>query len=139
MFRKMIVAGLIMASAAGSVALAHGGSHRGGAKMNRALQQLDLSDAQKQQIRTLMENERDANQGLREQTRAKAREYRELREANDPRADSVKVELDALRDQFKARHEAVRAEINKLLTADQRQKLEEWKANHPKRDKRNRD
>ena len=139
MFREIIVAGLIMASAGGSVALAHGGrGHRGDrAGMSRALEQLDLSEAQKQQIRTLMENERNANQGLREQTRAKAREYRELREANDPRADSVKVELDALRDQFKARHEAVRAEINNLLTPEQRQKLEEWKANHPKRERRN--
>lgn len=132
MLREVIAATLIMATAAASAAYAEGQRNRGprghgGPRVGAALRHLDLSDSQREAVRQLMEREREASEPLREQLRAKVREFRELRQANDPRAESLKAELESFHDQFGTRRELLRAEIDRILTPEQKQQLQEMK------------
>lgn len=47
------------------------------------------------------QHDKASKQAMREQIRAKHREYRELRKADDPRAAAVKAEVRAMKDEWK--------------------------------------
>lgn len=89
-----------------------GGKHgRGGM---RAFGQLNLTDAQKEQLRQIAERYRESNKTLREQLRAN-------RESNNT------AQREQLFAQFKEAHQKMRAEMLNVLTAEQRTQLEQFK------------
>ncbi len=104
------------------------GGRRGGFGM-RGLHGLDLTDAQKEQIRGIMETARTANEPLRQEMRTimqKRRNGEELTEADRARLGELKT-------QMKQTMEQNRNTILGLLTPEQRQKLETMKQEKQKR------
>ena len=97
------------------------GGHRGDRGMLRGLQQLDLTDEQKTQIRGIMESNRTANEPLHQELRAlmqKKRDGGSLTETEISRFQEIKEQLENSANQTK---QIVLA----LLTADQRAKYDQ--------------
>jgi Spy/CpxP family protein refolding chaperone len=107
-----------------------GGHHgpRGPEKMLRALSRLDLSEAQKEQVHTILESKRAGF----EQTREQLREFGRAKHEGTITAEQ-QAKFDELRAQMKQNAEAVHEQILGLLTAEQRAKLEQFKAEMDKR------
>jgi hypothetical protein len=61
------------------------------------------------------------------------RQFRQLKRAGDPTADSVKAELQPMREQIKAARKATHEAVLGVLTAEQRQELEQLRAQHPRK------
>jgi Spy/CpxP family protein refolding chaperone len=91
-------------------------------------EKLNLTDAQKTQLKQLRETSHQQNEQLFADARAKRQELRSLTEANDPRASEVKAQLEALRPQLKAAREQQHTAFLNVLTPEQRTQLEQWKA-----------
>jgi len=103
-----------------------GGRHhgpRGPEKMLRALGRLDLSDAQKEQVRTIMESKRAGFEQNREQLRELGRAKHE-----GTITAEQQTQFDSLRAQMKQNAKAVHEQVLGVLTADQRTRLEQLKA-----------
>jgi Spy/CpxP family protein refolding chaperone len=90
-------------------------------------QKLNLTDAQKTQLRQLRETTRQQNQQLFADARARRRELRSLTKADDPRASEIKAQLEALRPQLEAARQQQHAAFVNILTPEQRTQLEQWK------------
>jgi Spy/CpxP family protein refolding chaperone len=101
--------------------------------MEKFAQKLNLTDAQKQQIRDIHQADRDRNKQLYADYRAKLRQFRELKRAGDANADSVKAELQPIREQVKAARKATHEAVLGVLTAEQRQQLEQLRAERPRK------
>lgn len=102
-----------------------GGRHhgpRGPERMLRGLHKLDLSDTQREQVRTIMESKRAGFETTREQLRELGRAKRD---------GAITAEQEAkfkeLRAQMKQNAEAVHQQVLDVLTADQRTRLEQMK------------
>jgi Spy/CpxP family protein refolding chaperone len=137
--KKTIITTLAIAALTAS-AFAHEGQYgRGPRKLHRAegrralANVLDLSEAQKQQIRDVRKAAFQQSSALFESARAKRFELRQLREANDPRAEAVRAELLAMHEQLRAARLATREKVRALLTAEQRAKLEAARADRQAR------
>lgn len=104
------------------------GKHRGGDKMMRGLHRLNLTDAQKQQVKTLHENFRTANQPLHQELRSLVEKKRDgvITEQEQSRLVELRTQL---KDSAKKMHESVLA----ILTAEQRAQLEQFKAEGKRR------
>lgn len=96
----------------------HGGFHQLGAKLN-------LTDAQKQQMKDIRSADRASNQQLYADFGAKLHQLRALRQANDPGAAAVKAEIESMKPQIKAARKANRQAMLAVLTPDQRAQLKE--------------
>ena len=102
----------------------------------KALRQLDLTDAQRQQIRSLHE-------GVRKRTEAQRNELRQLLGAQRE-GGTLTVEQEArarqLRDELRQAGEAVHGEVLAVLTDAQRTRLEQLRQEHKERrgERRNR-
>ena len=103
------------------------GDHRGGFGM-RGLRGINLTDAQKEQLRGIMEANRTADKGTHE-------EFRTLRQAK--RGGTLTAEqqerLQTLREQMKQKSEQTKAQILAILTPEQRTQLEKQKEEMQKR------
>lgn len=106
------------------------GFARGFAAGRRAgmLGQLNLTDEQKQQIKALRQSDREQNKALFQSFHAKASEYRELKKANDPKADALRTDLQALHTQIRDARKAGHEKILALLTPEQRSKIEQFRS-----------
>lgn len=107
------------------------GFHRGmrGKSGLRGLHHLNLSDAQKEQIRGIMEAGKIANEPLRQEMRTifeKRRSGAELSEAD-------KARLQEIHTRMKQSNEQAHNTILSILTVEQRQQLEQWKQERQKR------
>jgi protein CpxP len=95
----------------------------------RFAQKLNLTDAQKTQIRDLQSNFREQNKAFFESARETRQQFRAAREANDTaRLEALKGTIASQREQMKALHEQQRARIVALLTPEQRTQFEALKA-----------
>jgi Spy/CpxP family protein refolding chaperone len=101
----------------------HGGFHQLGAKLN-------LTDAQKQQMKDIRSADRASNQQLYADFGAKLHQLRALRQANDPGAAAVKAEIESMKPQIKAARKANRQAMLAVLTPDQRAQLKEARQSH---------
>ena len=105
----------------------HGG--RGGEFAARFAQKLNLTDAQKQQIRELHSNFREQNKAFFESTRETRQQVKAAREARDTaRLEALKGTIASQREQMKQLREKQHERIVALLTPEQRAKLETLKA-----------
>jgi Spy/CpxP family protein refolding chaperone len=128
--KKFITAVAVVAAMTTPVAFAQnqdaGGGHQ--AESARA-EKLGLTDAQKQQIKDIRMADRAANKALRQQFHAKRKEFRTLRQNNDPNAANVKAEMKSLRQQIHAARKATRDKIySTVLTAEQRAQVDARRA-----------
>src|SRR3954451_13987446 len=95
--------------------------HRAG--LGRIAAPLNLTDAQKQQLKDIRTAEHQRNQQLYADFHAKLQEFRSLKQANDPKADDVKAELKSMRPQMEAARKASRDAMLNILTPEQRDQL----------------
>lgn len=95
----------------------------------KALEQLNLTDAQKQQARSIMQANRESNRAQRQEMRQLNQQWRQGTLTPD-RLERAKT----LRAQLRASRQAERAQMMSLLTAEQKAKLQELRqqrrANH---------
>ncbi|MEL6496030.1 MAG: Spy/CpxP family protein refolding chaperone [Cyanobacteria bacterium J06623_7] len=98
-----------------------------GAKMERLLQQLDLTAEQSQQIETIKERSRTAMEGLREQLQAQRQEMRSLL-ASEATTEEIRArhqETQNLHQQLGNNRFATMLEIREILTLEQRAEMAE--------------
>jgi periplasmic protein CpxP/Spy len=116
----------------------HGrGGHRGmrgkgdgmrGMRGGFGLRGIELTDAQKDQIRQIHEANKPS-----ESLRAEFKAMREARRNGEQITPEQREKFKALRQEMRAKHDAVRAQILAILTPEQRQQLEARKAEREKR------
>jgi Spy/CpxP family protein refolding chaperone len=125
--KKFVIALMVTATAAIGLAQTagpgtpHGRGHR--AEFGRMAAKLNLTDAQKQQLKDIGTASQEQNKQLYADFRAKLQEFRTLKQANDPKADDVKAELKAMRPQIEAARKASRDAMINILTPEQRGQL----------------
>ena len=118
-----------------------GGKHgrHGGELGARFAEKLNLTDAQKEQIRAFTQSFRQDNQAFFEAHRDTMKQLREAKQAGDQaRVDALKPTLQSQRTELKQRREALKQQILAILTPEQRAQYEALKAERGERRKRNR-
>ena len=107
-----------------------GGRHSEGMMMGegrmgeRMAQKLNLTDAQKEQIKTIRESFREKNKTFFDQAKATREQMREARKAGDTaKADKLKAAMTQQRDQMNHLRQQLHAEIAKILTPEQREEF----------------
>jgi len=114
-----------------------GGKHRrgeGGEFGMRFAQKLNLSEAQKQQIKDMQKEFRETNKAFFQTTRETRVQMHAAKEAGDTaRFDQLKVTADAQRAQMKSLRDAQMQRVEAILTPDQRTQWQAMKAEHEAR------
>jgi Spy/CpxP family protein refolding chaperone len=105
-----------------------GGKHGGDRKLTRSLERLNLSDAQKEQVRALAETFKAQTQTEREELRALGMKKRDGIITADEQARFKEV-----RKQLKASGEQMRNSVLAVLTAEQRAQLDQIKEERKQR------
>ena len=136
--KKLFGAGTLLlagALATGAVLAqpAPGGPGRFARGIRAAMATLDLTDAQKEKVKAIFASHRDEGQAFRDQARANRTALKAAASAPNPDPAEVgaaflKVRADG--QAAKAKMQAVKAEIDAVLTPEQRAKLEGWIAAH---------
>jgi Spy/CpxP family protein refolding chaperone len=125
---KKIVIALVVA-ATSTIALAQDAGPRFHARGPRAdrlaekLETLNLTEAQKQQMKDLRAAGREQNKQLYADLRGKLQELRALKQAGDPKATDVKAQIQAMHPQIQATRKASRQAMLNVLTPEQRAEL----------------
>ncbi len=108
-----------------------GGRHGKADFAEKFAQKLNLTDAQKAQIKQIHLSSREQNKVFFEQSRATRKALREARQANDTaRLEQLKATMEADRVRFKQIREAEMAQVLGVLTPEQRAQFEALKAEH---------
>jgi protein CpxP len=134
--KKQFVAAVAVLTLGASMAFAgpnhegHGGRGRQHGMFGQKMaEKLNLSDAQKQQIRDIKKSFREENKAFFTASRENFKAFREAKKAGDTaKADSLKPTLDAQRAQMKQLREQEQQRVLSVLTAEQRTQLEQLKA-----------
>jgi periplasmic protein CpxP/Spy len=124
-----LAAAVMAAPATAGEGRAHGerGGHCGPRMLRHALSQVDLSEAQKEKIRELVEARKSKMQALHAELRESGRALRAAADAQpaDPAAvGAAFLELKSQREEIRAEKKALRNEISAVLTPEQRAELE---------------
>jgi len=126
--KKFVIALMVTATSAIGFAQTAGpgtfhkqGMHRGG--FGRIAATLNLTDAQKQQMKDIRSAARENNKQLYADFHAKLQELRALKQANDPKAAGLKAQLEAMRPQLHAARKAAHEAMLNILTPEQRDQL----------------
>jgi Spy/CpxP family protein refolding chaperone len=137
-FQKMATAALLVAGTlAAGTALAQPGPGPGRDRFARgiraAMAMLDLTDAQKTKVKAIFESRRSEGMAFRAQVQADRAALRAAAMAVNPDAAAVgtaflKVQAD--RQAAATKGKAVRAQIDAVLTPEQKAKLDGWTAAH---------
>ena len=105
------------------------GKGRGGMWGEKFAQKLNLTDAQKQQVRDLNNSFFQDNKAFFESFRQTMQDYRAAKQANDQaKLDALKPTIESQRAQMKQLHEAQEQKILSILTPDQRAQYQALKA-----------
>jgi Spy/CpxP family protein refolding chaperone len=127
--KKLLIALTVAATSAIAFAQtpADGAPHRHGHRgaFHQLGANLNLTDAQKQQMKDIRSADRASNQQLYADFGAKLHQLRALRQANDPGAAALKTEIESMKPQVEAARKASRQATLGVLTADQRAQLKE--------------
>ena len=92
------------------------------------LRGIELTDAQKAQVKTIFETNKPD-----EATMQQMRSFRDARKNGGTLTDDQKAQMKAFRQQFRQKQEGVRQQILAILTPEQQQQLEARKADMQKR------
>ena len=107
------------------------GGHRGhrGIMSEKLAAKLNLTDAQKAQIKTLNQQFRQDNKAFFESMRQTMKEARAAKEANDTaKLDALKPTIESQKAQMKQLREGQEAKVLSILTADQQAQYKALKA-----------
>lgn len=136
--KKWFTAAAAVLALSGTIAFAgpheggRGGRHgRGGRGMlgERLAAKLNLTDAQKQQIKDSQQSFRNENKAFFEAARDTRRQIREAKEAGDTaRLESLKATAQSQHAQMKQLHDAQMQRIETFLTTEQRTQWQAMKA-----------
>jgi Spy/CpxP family protein refolding chaperone len=122
--KKFVIALLVAATSTIALAQDSGPAFRArGPRAARLAKELNLTDAQRQQMRALRAADRDQNSQLYADLHAKLQELHALKQAGDPKAADVKAELKAMHPQVRAARQASRQAMLNVLTPEQRAEL----------------
>lgn len=128
---SIAAAALLTSGALAIAAPGHGGNagadmHGKGAMHGRMAEKLGLTDAQKTQVKELMESFRSENQALLDEMKQTRGELREARQAKDTaRAASLAARAEEQRAALKTRREAQHEKMLQLLTPEQRTEMQQ--------------
>jgi protein CpxP len=125
-----------------SSTLAFAAPHQGGAEggrqgrhgkhgfnAERLAQKLNLTEAQKAQLKAQAETFRAQNKAFFESNRETFQQYREAKKANDTaKMQSLQSQVDAAREQMKSLRQTERQQFLSVLTPDQRAQLDAMQA-----------
>jgi periplasmic protein CpxP/Spy len=138
--RWMTMAAVLTLSTSLAIAAPHGGKGGRGGKHGRGeisarmFGKLNLTDAQKEQIRTIQQNFREANKAAFEASRATFQQYREAKKANDTaRLETLKPQVKANREQMTKLRNQQRDLMLSVLTPEQRTQWDALKAEREQR------
>ncbi len=133
-----IGASVLALALANSVALAQrpGGGVRFGRGIRAAMATLDLSDTQKEKVKAIFSSHKEQFQAFRSHAKANREALRAAASAENPDpavvgAAFLKVRADGKA--ARAQLESVHAEINGVLTPEQKARLDGWIAAHKQR------
>ena len=134
-----IMTAVVAVALAGSVALAAGpgrgeghGRRGGEERMKRMAEELQLSDAQIDAIKQMRQANRQRNQAKRDEAQALAKQWVELKDKGDAKgAEKIQKQLTAMREEAQIRRLAERGKFEEILTPEQKEKLEQLKAEGP--------
>ena len=114
----------------------HGGHDRAGLSEKMA-QKLNLTDAQKAQVKSLRDQVRTDNAAFIQNFRQTMQDVRAAKQANDTvKLDALRPTVESQKAQMKILRQAQRDKIRNILTADQRAQLDALKAQHEAREKK---
>jgi protein CpxP len=119
----------------GGAGFGPGGRHgkRGGFD-GKLAHELNLTDAQKAQIKEIRKASQEANKAFFEQSRTTMKAFHDARQAGDTaKLDALKPTLEAQRAQMKQIRDAEEARIAAVLTAEQNAKWQQLKARRGQR------
>jgi len=117
----------------------HGHGKHGAAFSEKLAQKLNLTDAQKAQIKAIKQESREQNKAVFEQNHATMKEFWAAKKANDTaKMESLKPAVEAARAQMKQLRAAEEAKFASVLTAEQNAQWQQLKAQREARH-RNRD
>lgn len=123
----------LIAGAGTTFARGHGSPHRHGAQMQHMLAGVDATDAQRQQIKDILESNRESMKTSRTQLASAKSALRKL----DPMASDYNNEVSRLADQLAEatrqstlERAAVRSQVAAVLTPEQRATLQAKRAEH---------
>lgn len=112
----------------------HGGKHGRHGRHGFAgkfAEKLNLTDAQKQQIKDIRKASFETNKAFFQSARQTRQDMRAAREANDTaRLEALKSTMQSQREQMKQIREAEKQQFLSVLTAEQRAQWEAMKAEH---------
>ena len=140
--KNKLIAAVAVVTLSGSLAIAapHGGGKFGGKHGRRGTmgmrfaEKLNLSDAQKEQIKAIHRETREQNQAFFESFRETRQQLRDAKKANDTaRADSLKATAESQRSQMKQIRDAERQRVLAVLTPEQRTQFEQMQAQRGER------
>jgi protein CpxP len=116
----------------------HGRGGRRGEFSERFAEKLNLTDAQKQQIKDIQTNFREQNKAFFESTRETRKQMHDAKEAGDTaRFESLKATAQGQREQMKQLREAQMQRVTSVLTPAQKSQWDALKAERQaKRDQR---
>jgi periplasmic protein CpxP/Spy len=136
MKRKLVTAVAVLTlGAAVAIAAPHdggkwSGKHGRGSEMSaRLAEKLNLTDAQKEQIKAIRKESREQNAAFFQSMRETREQFRAAKEANDTaKLDALKATFQSQHAQMKQIRDAEKQRILTVLTPDQRTQFEQLKA-----------
>ncbi|MCB0711423.1 MAG: Spy/CpxP family protein refolding chaperone [Ignavibacteriae bacterium] len=138
---RMMVGALIAVVALSATAMAQPGEGRcggkGGPRGEGPLAALNLTDAQKEQVKALHEQFEQDNSALLEQMKSlHDQAHDQMKSGDKEAAQQTREEMRGLGEQLREAREGLEQQVEALLTAEQKAKLEELKAQRGERGSR---
>ncbi len=126
--RIALAAGLAVGLGFATPSLASGKGGYGGPRLERAIDRLELDDAQRAEVFSVIDAARPASRELREQIRAARQELRAM--LADPRIDEATVlaqadAIGALRTELSKHHLSTLIQVREQLSPEQQERLAE--------------
>ena len=105
------------------------GRHGKGMFSEKLAQKLNLTDAQKTQVKDLNKSFREQNKAFFESFRSTMKDYRAAKQANDTaKVTALQAQFDSQKAQMKQLRSGLDAQISNVLTPDQRAQWQQLKA-----------
>ncbi len=124
---------MVFAAGPGSGRSERHGREGQGDRMARMAEQLQLSDAQVDQLKQMRQADMERNRANRQKAQTLAKQWVELSDKGDTKgAENLQKQLSTMREEAQIRRLAERGSFEAILTDEQKQKLEQLRAERPR-------
>ena len=124
---------MVFAAGPGSGRSERHGREGQGDRMARMAEDLQLSDAQVDQIKQMRQADMERNRANRQKAQTLAKQWVELSDKGDVKgAENIQKQLASMKEEGQIRRLAERGKFEALLTEEQKEKLEQLKADRPR-------